>query len=360
MIDQRLQQLLNDDDTGHGIAGNTQDDLASLAAQDGRLAGLHGNAVVQHLAQLSDNPGGEVLPAGRRTGVQDDHIAFRSSLGNHGLDLVKFIGNDGIHLCFGTPLPDHGRENGAVEFQNIAGLGVGAGRNNLITGGDDANHGLADDFDFQHTAGDHGTDGRGRNGHMGRQDHFSCTDILTDLADVLPGGGSSVDGNGAILVLYDILHHDDRIAALGNRVAGVQNDELTGIQCDWGGLRCAEGILCIHSNAIHGAGSIVGGADVGVNRMGSHPSAGIPNRNHFRFCTKAVAFQQCEIVLSCLGKGNVGQILKSHTISISLRNSYLNFRIFRQTLTVPVDAEVAIGTCQSGDQTGLAPDGVGV
>ena len=293
MIDQRLQKLLNDDDAGHGIAGNSQDDLASLAAQDGRLAGLHGDAVVQHFSQLPDDPGGEILPTGRGTGVQDDHIAFRSSLGNHGLDLVEFIGNDGVHLRLGTPLTDHSGENGAVEFQNITGLGVGAGRDDLVAGGDDANHRLADDFDFQHTAGDHGTDGRRRNGHMGGQDHFTGADILTDLADMLPGGGSGVDGNGAILVLYDILHHDDRIAALGNGVAGVQNDELTGIQCNRCVFGGTEGIPGIDRHAVHGAGRIVGGTDVGIDRMSRHPSAGIPNRNGFGFGTEAMALQQC-------------------------------------------------------------------
>ena len=76
MIDQRLQQLLNDDDAGDGIAGNTQDDLASLAAQDGRLAGLHGDAVIQHFTQLPDDPGREVLPSGGRTGIEDHQIAL--------------------------------------------------------------------------------------------------------------------------------------------------------------------------------------------------------------------------------------------------------------------------------------------
>ena len=39
-------------------------------------------------------------------------------------------------------------------------------------------------------------------------------------------GGSGVDGNGAVLISDDILHHDYRVPAFRNGVAGIQHDEL--------------------------------------------------------------------------------------------------------------------------------------
>ena len=229
MVDQGLQKLFDDDDTGNGIAGDTQNGLFSLTAKNRRLAGLHGDAVVQHLTHLPDNTGGEIFPARRRTGVQNHQIAFRSGFFHHSFDSVIFVGNDGVNLGFRAPLPHHGRENRTVEFQYITGLGIGAGRNDFVTGGDDTHHGLADHFYLQHTACDHGTDGGRRNLHMGREDHFTGADVFADLADVLPGCSGGMDGDGTILILDDILHHDDCITVFGNRITGVQNNKLAGI-----------------------------------------------------------------------------------------------------------------------------------
>ena len=359
VVNQGLQQLLDDDDAGNGITGNAQNGLFALRAQNGGLAGFHGDAVIQNFAQFTDDSRGEIFTTGGRTGIQDHHVAFPRCLGNHGLDLVKFIRHNGVHLCLRTPLTHHSGEDRAVELQNIAGLGIGAGRDDLVTGGDDADDGLTDHFHFQHAAGDHSADGGGRNSHMRRQNHFTGANILTDLADMLPGSGCIVDGDGAVLVLDDVFHHDHRVAVFGDGVAGIQHDKLIGIQIFGGGLRRAEGILRVHCHAVHGAGSIVGRADVGVDRMGSNTAAGIPYGDHFGSGAKTVAFQQLQIVFSCLGKGNVGQIFKTHNL-VSCTDCYLNFGTFGQTFAVAVDAEITFRTCQRGDQTRFAADGIGV
>ena len=69
VINQRFQQLLNDDNAGNGITGNAQNGFCTLATQNGRLTGFHGNAVIQHLAQFPNHSGREVFAAGRRTGI---------------------------------------------------------------------------------------------------------------------------------------------------------------------------------------------------------------------------------------------------------------------------------------------------
>ena len=318
MVNQRLQQLLNDDDAGDRITGNTQNGCPALAAQDGGLAGLHGNAVVEHFTQFPDDPGGIVVTACRGTGIENHQVALLRCPGYRFLNSVELIGHDGVNLCLRAPLPYHGGENRAVEFQDITGLGICTGRNDLITGGDNANQRLSDHLNLQHAAGDHGADGSGRHLHMGRQDHFTGTDILADLADMLPGSGRGMDGYGTVFVLHHILHHNDGVAFLRNRIAGIQHDKLAGLQRDGGGFSGTEGILCLHANAIHGAGRIVGRADVGIDRMGRDPAAGIPCRNHLCPRTVTVAPEQIQIVFSCLRKRNIGQIFKSHIILLQL------------------------------------------
>ena len=150
---------------------------------------------------------------------------------------------------------------------------------------------------------------------MAGQNHLSGAHVLTDLPDVLPGSGGSVDGDGTILVLHDVLHHDDGIPLLGNGVAGVQHNILILLQRDRGGFRCAKGVLCPHCHTVHSAGGIVRGANMGVDRPGSHPSSSLADGDDFRFGCEAVVFQQLQIVGACLLQRHIGQIFKSHFYS---------------------------------------------
>ena len=229
MVNQGLQQLLNDDDAGHRITGHSKNDLLSPAAQNGRLAGLDGDAMVQHLTQFPDDSSREILPSGRRTGIENYHIALVCRFGNHFFDLVKFIRNNGIDHRLCAPGTHHCGKNGAIEFQNIPGLRVCTGRDNLVPCGDDAHHRFANHFNFQHTAGNHRTNGSRGNGHMAGQNHFPGAYILADLADMLPRGCGCVNGDGTISILHNVLHHDDCIFVLRNRVAGVQHKKLVRI-----------------------------------------------------------------------------------------------------------------------------------
>ena len=182
--------------------------------------------MIENLAQFPNDPGGKILPPGGGTGIENHHVAFRCGLCYHCLDPVELVGHDGVYHRFRAPAFDHGGENGAVEFQNVPGLGVGAGRDDLVAGGNDADDRLADDLNFQHAPGDHGADGGRGHGHVAGQNHLSGAHILTDLADVLPGRGGGVDGDGTILIFHNILHHNHRVPILRDGVAGVQYDEL--------------------------------------------------------------------------------------------------------------------------------------
>ena len=51
--------------SGNRVTGDAQHRLCAFAAKNCRLAGLHGNAVIQHLAHFTDHTGREILATGR-------------------------------------------------------------------------------------------------------------------------------------------------------------------------------------------------------------------------------------------------------------------------------------------------------
>ena len=267
-VDQRLQEFLDHDDAGHRIAGHAQNGLISAIAQDRGLAGLDGDAVVQHLADLAYGGGGVVVPPGGGAGVEDHHVALVGRFGEHIPNGVKAIRHDGIGFGLRAPVLQHGGKDGGIEFQNVARFGIGAGRDDLVAGGDDAHHRAADDLELQHAARDHGADGGGGDLHEAGQDHLPGADILADLPDMLPGRGGRVDRDAAVVVFHDILHHDDRVAVLGDRIAGVHHDKLVLPQGDGRRLGGAEAVPCAQSHAVHGAGRVMRRVDPGVDRAG--------------------------------------------------------------------------------------------
>ncbi len=243
-IDQRTQQLVDDDDAGNRIAGYAQNRHCSLIPEDGGFAGFDGNTVIKHLADLADGSGGIIVPPGGGTGVQDHQVAFRDGFFEHSPDLVIPVGNDWIGSGLRAPGGEHGGKDGRVKLHNVARFRVRTGRNDLIPRGDDTHHGLCQNLHFQNTAGDHGADSGGCDLHQSRQNHLPGADILADLADVLPRRGGGVDGDGTVLVPDDLLHHDNCIAAFRDGVAGIDNRKLPLPQGDGRGFSGTEAVLC--------------------------------------------------------------------------------------------------------------------
>ena len=147
---------------------------------------------------------------------------------------------------------------------------------------------------------------------MGGEDHFPGADVLADLAYVLPGRGGGMDGDGAVRVFHNVLHHNHGVLVLRDGVAGVQNGELLRPEGDGGGFRSTEGIPGNDRHAVHGAGGIVGRADMGVNRLGGDPAAGLLHRDYLGSGGKALLHQQGKIVLFRLIQRHIGKIFKSH------------------------------------------------
>ena len=347
-VDQRLQEFLDHDDAGNRIAGNAQNGPGPAIAQDRGLAGFDGNAVIKHLADLPDGGGGVVVPPGGGAGVEDHHVALAGGFGEHVTDLVEAVRHDGIGLRHRAPVLQHGGKDGGIELQDVARLRVGAGRDDLVPGGDDPHHGLADDFCLENAACDHGADRGGTDLHEARQDHLPGADIFADLANMLPGCRRGVDRNAAVVVLDDVLHHDDRVAALGDRVAGIDHGEAVGAERHGRGLGGAEAVPGMKGDAVHGAGRIVRGIDVGVDRTGCDAAVSLLDRNGLDLHGKAVFLQLPEILSFRLFQRNVGQVFKAHIQSfpcrLPLRGSCRRSRLMRFLNTdIPAPARLWAG-----------------
>ena len=268
--------------------------------------------MVQNLTDLAHGGGGVIVPPGGGTGVEDHHVTFFRRLLQRIPDQIIAVRHDGISHRHRVPFPQHGGEDGGIEFQNIPGLRIGTGRDDLIACGDDGDTRAADDLQLTDAARDHSSDGGGADLHEAGQNHFTGADILADLADMLPGGGGGMDGDTAVVVLQDVLHHDHRVTALRNGIAGVHHNKLPRPERHRRGLGGAEAVLRVQGHAVHGAGGIVGGIDAGVYGFRGDAAVCVRYRDRLCFSCKAVFLQLFQIVFLCLIQRNIGQIFKSH------------------------------------------------
>ena len=270
--------------------------------------------MAQHGAQFSDHLGGIVLPPRGGARVQKHCVALIQRFGESRAKQLLFIRYDGIGDGLGVPLPHHGGEDGGVELHDVSRLRVGGGRNDLVPGGDDANPGTAQDLRLQHPGRQHGADGGRRDPGMRRQDHLSGTDVLADLAYMLPGGRRSVEPYRAVVLIDHIFDHHHRVAVGRDGIARVYHREISGPERDGSGLRGAEGEPGLQSDAVHGARQVMGSADVRVYRSRGDPSAGVGNGHTLRFRSEAVGRKRFQKTGFCLLQRKVRQIFKCHCL----------------------------------------------
>ena len=128
-----------------------------------------------------------------------------------------------------------------------------------------------------------------------------------------------MDGDAAVVILQDVLHHDHRVAALRNGVAGVHHGKLPRSERHRRGLGSAEAVLCVQGHAVHGAGGIVGGIDPGVDGFRGDTPVCVRHKDRFRLSGKSVFPQLFQIFFLRLIQRNIGQIFKSH---FNLLNHY--------------------------------------
>ena len=311
VFDEGAEQVLQHQNAADRVAGHPQHRHRASPAQNGGLAGADGQPVAQHLPHRANDGGGIVLPARRRPGVEHHQVALLRGPGEGVSEVSLVVLHDGVGFGRTAPFPDHGGEDGGVELQHVPRLGVVGGRHHLVPGGDDPHHRAGEHLHRQHATGDHGPDGGGGNGGMGGEEHLPGAHVLPDLPDVLPGGGGLME-DGLLPLPQHVLDHHHRVLPLGQGVTGVHHRELMGFQGHRRGLGGPEGIRRRHGDAIHGAGGIVGGAQGGVDRPGSHPARRLRHRHRLGFGLKSPLRQPGGVALLRLLQGEVGQISKGH------------------------------------------------
>ena len=276
-----LDDLLHDDDAGDRVTGHAAEGLLADHAEDGGFAGLDGDAVDQQFAEVREDGGRVVVPAGGGTRNGQDRVTLFRRFGDRRFEQVDLVFDDRVHDRVGAPVREHGGEDGGVELRDVAGFQVGVAVDDLIAGRDDAEDRALDDFHFIDTGSHEGADESGRHDGVGRNDHIAHADILTDLADVVPGDAGGVQEDVPVLCLDDVLDHDDRVGVLGQRVAGVDDDVVRFGQADRVAFGGAHGLRREDGDAVHGARDIVGRGTDRVMGAGGHTVVGFPDFDHF-------------------------------------------------------------------------------
>ena len=312
-VDQRFQELFENDNAGNRITGNADHGFLSACAEDRRFSGLDGNAVVQHSAQRSDHFRGVILAAGGGAGVQQHDIAFCKRCLQGFPDLFLIILYNGISARNRLPAVQHAGENGGVEFQDISGRGIRRGRHDLVPCRNDPDNRLFQDRYFSHACCDHRADRGGRDLRKRRQDHFARADILPDLSDMLPRSSGGVKTHGPVFLSDHIFDHNDSITAFRDRVSGIDNDELISGQRCGRGLAGAEGEPGFQGDAVHSARGVMRCTDRSIDRAGCDPSAGSGHGDGFRSGTETRCQQCCRIIVTRFLKRYICQILKCHS-----------------------------------------------
>ena len=230
----------------------------------------------QHLAQLGDDAGSEILGAGRRAGVDDHQIVrlggFHDAVAERGV----VIGQGREAGGQAAPLAHHCGQHQRVILHDVAGAQLAAGRHQLAPGWLDRHAWLAA----------HDQRGVARSGRradvlrpqlvVGWQDQLRGDHILSHRPHVLPGRhrGENFDclrsndfsrcGSRTTKVVttkipaLHILHHDDRVRAGWEGIAGVYVERLLADdQVDRSRLRGAAGVFGAHRVAIHRGSMIV-------------------------------------------------------------------------------------------------------
>ena len=114
-----------------------------------------------------------------------------------------------------------------------------------------------------------------------------------------------MDSDAAVGIVYELLDHYDRIAAVRQWISRVDDRKAPGAERDRRCVRCTEAVSGRKGYPVHRTGGVVRRTDRGVNGACRYPSAGILNRNALCLRSEAALPQKRDVVLSCLVKRHI-------------------------------------------------------
>ncbi len=234
----------------HRIAGHADHRRAVDGAEHHRVARPDGDAVDREGPGSGDDTRGVVVAAGAGARDEQDEVGVRGR-GAHGRgDGVRVVRHDPGDRRRAARLTRLRREHERVGVEDVARFEAGADRADLVAGRDHRHDGRAADREL-------GRPGRGARGDIHRaqamplrQQQLGGADVLADRPDVLVGrdGGAQL---GPVAGAVDVLAHDHRVVAGGQRVAGVDDLERVRLEQHRGGLRGADRVGRAHGDAVH-------------------------------------------------------------------------------------------------------------
>src|ERR1022692_1566897 len=291
---------------GHRIARGTENGRAVDHAQHHGVAGAHRDAVYRQGAELSHDPGGVVVAAGARACHDDQQIAAghggADGLGN--ASRVVRLDRQAVRFAAGLACLDGQHER--VGIEDLPRAGLRADGPYLVAGGQHANPRAAPDEEIGGPGGGGGGEVDRAQPVTLRQQQLGCAHVLADRAHMLIRGHGRTQLRAAAAVVH-VLAHDDRVAPVRHRVAGV--DHVVGARIQVYGCRLAgaEGVGGEHGDAVH-AGRVEGrrgtarphglGGDLARGGLKAHPYAGKSGR-------AAASLARAAPGVECAGCGNV-------------------------------------------------------
>ena len=220
------------------------------------MARLDGDAVDEQRAGLLDDGGGVVVAPGARAGDHDHQVGTPGALAHGGRDQRRVVGHDRHRLGLAAGLARLRGEHQRVRVDELPRRRLGAAeRPHLVARRDDEHARGAPDRQRRVAC-------RGRGGEVDGpqpvalgQQQLGRADVLPDRAHVLPRRRRGAHlGHAAGPV--QLLAHHDRVEALGQRVAGVDDGEVR--QRPRRRLRRPERVGGAHGDPVH-RGGVVGG-----------------------------------------------------------------------------------------------------
>jgi hypothetical protein len=235
---------------GDRVARRPEDRRGVDRAEHDGMAGADGHAVDGQRAEAIDDRGRVVVAAGARAGDDDHEVRAGRGAANRRGDALGIVGLDRQAPGLAAGLLGLGGEHQRVRVEDLARPDVRAHRADLVAGRQHGHDRTAVDEHVRRARGGRGGDVDGAQAMALGQQQLGRADVLADRAHVLVGRHGPAHLRRAALVV-DLLAHDDGVVALGQRVAGVDDDVGVVRQEDRRALAGADGVGGAHGDAVH-------------------------------------------------------------------------------------------------------------
>ena len=142
-----------------------------------------------HLADLGQHIGTVIPGAGRCTGIENNEIIFGYRGKQRLFQQLGVVDNRQAATGIGPPFVEISGQDAGIEFDDLSGLRLLAGLDQLAAGGNDMGSRRALDLNLSDAGCQHGTLVDGSYCVAFREDELGCDNVFADGSHMLPGSG---------------------------------------------------------------------------------------------------------------------------------------------------------------------------